>query len=765
MSKVMKVGCCMRISTSAKRRVSAVIIAFLLITYVSPLSAAGESATDLELAPLYGTYDLFSPTTTTVIVEVESPSLIEAKHMGISQTEQYLASQRQKVIRRLQEVIPNVQVEMEYEYLFAGMAITLPANMIPQLLVTPGVRAVYPNVTYTVETGLDRGVIYQYDPEQMDSPSLRGIELIRDLWGFTGKDVKVAVLDTGVDYTHPDLKQAFGEYKGWDFVDNTADPQETPSGHLGGEPTTHGTHIAGIIAARGAMDGIAPQAELLSYRVVGPGGTGSTERILAALEQAFQDEADIINLSLAGDEPDWALGKALHWVQAEDRLVVASVEMEAPVDPDLLHADQVLEPLKVDVLPAKATQYVAEISLKDQLFLHDINVAGYSDGKDVNRLSQRQYAVEYVFDKALDEIPELKLNKKIAIMSDQQVPYIDYIQALHEAGAAAVIICQTDEKAVGDLVIPGTPLPTFVINYDQVLAVDKAIKAGLDKLSINLQLLSPNADRPSGNDERQRDMDRTGKRAEGRAAQQEADLAAPGERVLSTVTTHNAKTPHGYAVSHGAQYSTAHVAGALALLLEAQQELGEPLSAEEWKTLLKATADTELAEASHPWSDGSRPADRSARRGEQANPGVLNLWHALLMLQDESEREEQLSRAGEEPAAREPKQDDGMLADRSSFTVRNKGPHQLELRLNLDQKADFVQFWVYSADHQFMGTIGTFVDVEDLKTVLWDGQIDRKPLENGQYYLVAYVEHDQESTFLNGGTFSYHPDQFVALGY
>ena len=67
----------------------------------------------------------------------------------------------------------------------------------------------------------------------------------------------VAVIDTGVDYDHPDLKSAFEKYKGWDFVDDDKDPQETPAGDPKGEATTHGTHVAGTIAADGKIKGVA----------------------------------------------------------------------------------------------------------------------------------------------------------------------------------------------------------------------------------------------------------------------------------------------------------------------------------------------------------------------------------------------------------------------------------------------------------------------------------------------------------------------------
>jgi subtilisin family serine protease len=149
--------------------------------------------------------------------------------------------------------------------------------------------------------------------------------------GFTGKGVKIGVIDTGIDYNHPDLKDA---YKGgYDFVDNDNDPMETTyddwkkSGYaevdfLTGATyyTQHGTHVAGIIAGRGenntdyAVTGVAPEAEIYAYRVLGEYGSGTTEAILAAIDKAVADEMDVINLSLgrAYNDPLYITSMALN---------------------------------------------------------------------------------------------------------------------------------------------------------------------------------------------------------------------------------------------------------------------------------------------------------------------------------------------------------------------------------------------------------------------------------------------------------------------
>jgi subtilisin family serine protease len=85
---------------------------------------------------------------------------------------------------------------------------------------------------------------------------------LRDSGGdnITGKGVLVAVIDTGIDYMHPDLGGGFGPgYKvvgGFDFANNDSDPMDDNG---------HGTLVAGIIAANGNLKGVAPDANLLAY--------------------------------------------------------------------------------------------------------------------------------------------------------------------------------------------------------------------------------------------------------------------------------------------------------------------------------------------------------------------------------------------------------------------------------------------------------------------------------------------------------------------
>ena len=114
--------------------------------------------------------------------------------------------------------------------------------------------------------------------------------------GYDGKGVKVAVLDTGIDSNHPDVKGTILEAKNF-----TDDPDSID--HHG-----HGTHVASTIvgsgaASNGKLKGVAPGAELLIGKVLDSSGYGSDSGVIAAMDWAVEEGADIVSMSLGNPTP------------------------------------------------------------------------------------------------------------------------------------------------------------------------------------------------------------------------------------------------------------------------------------------------------------------------------------------------------------------------------------------------------------------------------------------------------------------------------
>ena len=142
--------------------------------------------------------------------------------------------------------------------------------------------------------------------------------------GFSGEGIKIAVIDTGVDYNHPDLLGFGQEGKvigGYDFVDNDQSPLDTNG---------HGTEVAGIIAADGQLQGVAPKSKILAYRVSEDGESVSSDLIIKAIEQAIIDEANVINISLGVNLTNKKIDKAVNEAVDNGIVVVAAAGNHGP---------------------------------------------------------------------------------------------------------------------------------------------------------------------------------------------------------------------------------------------------------------------------------------------------------------------------------------------------------------------------------------------------------------------------------------------------
>ncbi len=169
------------------------------------------------------------------------------------------------------------------------------------------------------------------DPKYSDQYALEKVNA-EQAWGFTkgSEDVVVAVIDTGVDYTHEDLeaqiwkntKEIAGndidddgngfvdDIRGWDFDGDDNDPMdETSSGFFGfGGNPGHGTHCAGIIGATGnneiGISGMAQNITIMPIRFLNKNGSGDLDNSVKAIDYAVDNGADIISASWGGSFSD-----------------------------------------------------------------------------------------------------------------------------------------------------------------------------------------------------------------------------------------------------------------------------------------------------------------------------------------------------------------------------------------------------------------------------------------------------------------------------
>jgi thermitase len=158
---------------------------------------------------------------------------------------------------------------------------------------------------------------FQLMPQNTDAWKQLKLEAAQGVARRLGRDVKVAIIDTGVDLQHPMFQGALVAASDmWDFVGNDPVPQD--EGVLGTGGFGHGTNVAGIVLQ------IAPAAKIMPLRVLGSDGSGDVTHLAAAIDWAVSRGARVINLSLGSDELSPAVEAALQAATAQGALVVSS---------------------------------------------------------------------------------------------------------------------------------------------------------------------------------------------------------------------------------------------------------------------------------------------------------------------------------------------------------------------------------------------------------------------------------------------------------
>jgi len=155
-----------------------------------------------------------------------------------------------------------------------------------------------------------------------EQPAFAAIHVERAHAVALGTGVTVAILDTGIDPRHPQLRRAYAG--GVDLVDGDDDPTDVTNGQdddgdgLVDEAFGHGTHVAGIV------HGVAPEAQLLAVRVLDADGRGRLSDVVAGVRWAVGHGAKVLNLSLGTLARSETLQQALLDAERSGVVVIAS---------------------------------------------------------------------------------------------------------------------------------------------------------------------------------------------------------------------------------------------------------------------------------------------------------------------------------------------------------------------------------------------------------------------------------------------------------
>ncbi|MHA1743657.1 MAG: S8 family serine peptidase, partial [Candidatus Heimdallarchaeota archaeon] len=167
-------------------------------------------------------------------------------------------------------------------------------------------------ITISQDT-LDWGVD-DVDAEEVWGGAENAVDVVTG--NVAGQGVKVAIIDTGIDYTHPDLDDVYAG--GYDFVADDSDPKDENG---------HGTHCAGIVAAEDngeGVIGVAPKTSLYAVRALDAYGSGSVSDIVAGIDWCINNDMDVISMSLGSSSPDSTLEDAVNRAYNAGIVVVAA---------------------------------------------------------------------------------------------------------------------------------------------------------------------------------------------------------------------------------------------------------------------------------------------------------------------------------------------------------------------------------------------------------------------------------------------------------
>ncbi|HEX6900986.1 MAG TPA: S8 family serine peptidase [Thermoanaerobaculia bacterium] len=468
----------------------------------------------------------------------------------------------------------GVRLKERYSFdkLWNGVSLEAPASDIPKLARLAGVKNLYPVVTVSLPQNEEDEPGNALDLST--ATAMTQVDIARSELGLTGRGIHVAIMDSGVDYDHPDLGGCFGPgcrvVTGHDFVGDAFDPSTSPTPVPDPFPDDcagHGTHVAGILGANGGVVGVAPEVTFGVYRVFGCNGDTLTDVMLAAMERIAEDGADVVNISI---------GAPFQWpqyptAQAADRLVnkgIVVVTSTGNSGANGVYAagapglgSKVIATASFNNTTLKTPAFT--LSPDNKLIPYTRSNGGTRPAPASGTATLARTGTTTTANDACDEVapPAGSLTGKVALIRRGGCDFHFKVRNAQAAGAIGVVLYNNQAAAVTPNVGGAVPItiPVVIINQTDGALVDSRIAAGGPvELTwgkfLNQTITSGNLIASSSSYGMAPDLTL------------KPDIGAPGGSIFSTYPLENG----GYTNNSGTSMASPHVAGAVALLLEAR---------------------------------------------------------------------------------------------------------------------------------------------------------------------------------------------------
>ncbi|KAJ2852279.1 hypothetical protein IWW36_000422 [Coemansia brasiliensis] len=471
--------------------------------------------------------------------------------------------------------MPDIFVNHHYTKAFNGISVSTRSLDPIHLANVDGVKRVWP-VRYYRPASFPPGASNSTD---MYLHHVTGVEKALTELGLNGKGIKIGIIDTGVDYNHPELgacwktEGCLWQY-GQDFIGDkytganpVIDPNPTPMDCDG-----HGTHVAGILAGQGPeVHGVAPGATYGMYRVFSCPDGENTETaddiILRGLEAAHKDDHDIISMSLGSSGwPEEPLGVASAKLVEDGVVVVAAAGNDG------------FGGLQTTSAPAVAHGIISVGSVDNWNITAKQGIITSDQGSKSIMVSTPGNA-NYTFDFDSDvplAFPDSNganfngcskfsddLVGKIAFVKRGDCSFNEKLTNAYEAGANGVLCYNNEPGLLGPSITVPVPIPFVLIGEKDGAYIADRLAAG------SVSIKSPKGQYEIFSAETGGQMSSFSSYGPSAELNMYPLISAPGGNIWSTYLLKDG----GYASLSGTSMATPYISGTVALIKQARPEL------------------------------------------------------------------------------------------------------------------------------------------------------------------------------------------------
>lgn len=511
-----------------------------------------------------------------VIVEFDNPTtldLAKGKNLSVDQAVELTDDVKAKQATLVSKIKKYGQVRHTYQNVLNGVSVNVKYKDIDTIRKIKGVKKVT--------------VVNKYYLDMETAVNLTNAPTVWNELGFKGEGTVVSIIDTGIDYTHKDMKltdpskaklnkESITEGPGKFYTDkvpygyNYADMNQDVIDKSG---SMHGMHVAGIVAANGEIKGVAPEAQVLALKVFSndPANGGAfTDDIAAAIEDSVKHGADVINMSLGSSAgfvmPDDPEQRAIKNATDVGVVVVVSAGnsyystygyyLPYAQDPDMsIVGSPGLFPDTIQVASSENSNL--KLPALTYTLGDETGSIGYTTSEiDPYGVLKGEFELVYCNLGQPQDFEGKDLTGKIALIKRGAITFVEKKLNAQAAGAIGVIVFNRDgdNSYINMATDVNVKIPSiFITNNDGVKLVNN-IENGI-KVKFEGKLVTA-ANSDAGN---MSDFSSWGPTPD---LNFKPDLSAPGGQIYSTVNANK------YETMSGTSMAAPHTSGAVALVVE-----------------------------------------------------------------------------------------------------------------------------------------------------------------------------------------------------